>query len=358
MGWDYWMRTAFRKYDVECVIPEISRSHHAGSHGASVTHSSQVKLFKAMAFANIYNTCNLRSPCQQFGDVSYLLNGTYENWMHAVVSASTHLDRRSLQAGFGSELYLAGQECKNQAQNFGESASPDACAAHVFTDSSCGHQFMWSQNKEWGCRCCTQTGADGGGINPGWNLYTAKRDTLNKNLLNRDAIYVLPYRAEDYLEIVQQLGLRPPGTRKAIPEDIRAEHYGLLVGRDVTSRAQVVLVDRRSQRNYLKPELLFSRDTESLPLVAARGESCTQTCSLRGMHCDATQLYFLNNCRTMEQHFHCKWCAHQVGQELPVYVPDEKQPTFGQCLITFISPMRCETQHPSTQRLCACVPNH
>eukprot|EP00913_Durusdinium_trenchii_P013555 g12725.t1 len=67
------------------------------------------------------------------------------------------------------------------------------------------------------------------------------------------------------------------------------------------------------------------------------------------------QLFFLNDCNLLRKHFPCEaGCAHQVGKELPVYVPDEFQPTYRQCLLTFISPMNCEAKHSSTSRLCAC----
>jgi len=95
---------------------------------------------------------------------------------------------------------------------------------------------------------------------------------------------------------------------------------------------------------------------DAVTVAGARGESCLQACEAKGLVCDKAQMPFVNDCRELRKHFNCQWCAHQVGGELPVYVPDEAQPTFGQCLVTFISPFKCETKHGSTQRLCTCMP--
>eukprot|EP00913_Durusdinium_trenchii_P013554 g12724.t1 len=57
MGWDYWMRVAFRTFDKECIIPEVSRTHHAAAKGSSVTSAKQLRLFEAMAFADIPSSC-------------------------------------------------------------------------------------------------------------------------------------------------------------------------------------------------------------------------------------------------------------------------------------------------------------
>merc|ERR1712183_236785 len=111
--------------------------------------------------------------------------------------------------------------------------------------------------------------------------------------------------------------------------------YGLLGGRHVPSRAHVILVDRRSPRKFLAPSEQVNMSSQCWPTVAARGQSCEKACTVRGMECDRSQFHFLNDCRVLEKHFWCKLCAHQVGEELPVYVPDRTQPTYGQCLVTF-----------------------
>jgi hypothetical protein len=74
------------------------------------------------------------------------------------------------------------------------------------------------------------------------------------------------------------------------------------------------------------------------------------------MQCDKDQLRFVNSCKHLRAHFKCKWCAHQVGKELPCYSAADKL-TQGQCLVTFISPLVCDSKHPSTARLCTCKPS-
>lgn len=94
----------------------------------------------------------------------------------------------------------------------------------------------------------------------------------------------------------------------------------------------------------------------SMAVAGEKGQSCASACQAKQMTCNEREMHFINNCRTLEKFFGCEGgCAHQVGKELPVYVPDETQPTYRQCLVTFISPMRCDSMHKSTARLCACV---
>ena len=42
------------------------------------------------------------------------------------------------------------------------------------------------------------------------------------------------------------VGLQPKGTKGAIPRDIRSEHYGVVHGRHIKTRARLLLVDRRT----------------------------------------------------------------------------------------------------------------
>eukprot|EP00438_Fugacium_kawagutii_P030753 Skav217085 [mRNA] locus=scaffold1308:133297:133542:- [translate_table: standard] len=75
------------------------------------------------------------------------------------------------------------------------------------------------------------------------------------------------------------------------------------------------------------------------------------------MDCDVDQFYFLNDCNLLIKQFGCRFCAHQAGEELPAYVVADFEPTVGQCLVTFVSPFQCGTKHPSTRRLCPCMPH-
>jgi len=173
-----------------------------------------------------------------------------------------------------------------------------------------------------------------------------------------DAMFVVPYVFEEYQTFVELVGLRPPHTKHAIPSDIRSLHYGALYARHVKTRVRLLLVDRRSSRGYLNPTENIAMGSNSRAVAGVRGASCTGTCALRGEQCNNNELYFVNTCKALEQHFGCEaGCAHQVGKELPVYVPDETQPTYRQCLATLVSPMHCEASHASTARLCACTRN-
>merc|ERR1711959_843111 len=57
MGWDYWMRIAFDRAGKECIIPEVSRSHHVADKGSSVNGRKQVAFFAAMKFASVPSIC-------------------------------------------------------------------------------------------------------------------------------------------------------------------------------------------------------------------------------------------------------------------------------------------------------------
>merc|ERR1719387_1315530 len=82
------MRTAFRWLDKECVIPEVSRSHHASHFGASVTNKKQFLLFDAMAFASAPTICGAQGACRQFGDVTYLLNDLYDAFLRKAINSA------------------------------------------------------------------------------------------------------------------------------------------------------------------------------------------------------------------------------------------------------------------------------
>jgi len=279
MGWDYWMRVAFRKEGKECIIPEVSRTHHISEGGSSITNKKQIRLFKSMALARTVSICTADEPCFQFGDTSYLLSDNYEQFLHQAIADSPEISIEEL----------------------------------------------WINN----CKKCQP-----------------------------DRVMVVPYLFEEYSKMVELLGLRPKGTKAVIPQDIRSEHYGVLHARHLPTRTRLLMVDRRSPRPYLAAHKRWQMSALSVPMAAARGKSCTAHCSERRMQCNSREMYFINNCAELERHFGCEaGCAHQVGKELPVYVPDETQPTYRQCLVTFISHMKCEAAHASTARLCVCTAN-
>ncbi|CAE7312576.1 GNTI [Symbiodinium natans] len=279
MGWDYWMRVAFRAAGKECVIPQVSRSHHAAAKGSSVSTAKQVRLFEAMAFADVPSTCDVTEPCAHFGNVSYLLEEEYNAWHRKAIANAPRLDLKELKAQ--------------------TSAKPTKKLPRV--------------------------------------------------------LHVVPYVREEFPQLAEPAGLSPRNTKGSIPADVRSEHYGIMVGRIVSQRIPLLLVDKRSKLGFLRPEeqLRFSEDYEVVP--GSQGRSCVEVCQSRNSKCDSKQIYFLNDCNVLKKHFPCEaGCAHQVGKELPVYVPDHVQSTTGQCLLTFISPGSCEGKHKSTSRLCPC----
>jgi len=176
---------------------------------------------------------------------------------------------------------------------------------------------------------------------------------------DRRMLYVVPYERTDFAKIglPEKFGLIPQGTARAIPNDVRTEHHGIVMGRHPASLARILLVDKMSAQHYLRlsERMPLLRSTISVPGI--QGQSCDEACASKHMKCDASQLEYFNNCHALEKHFKCEaGCAHQVGNELPVYVPDSFQPTHQQCLVTFISKLDCKAKHKSTSRLCACVP--
>lgn len=280
MGWDYWMRVAMRREGQACIIPEISRSHHVSEEGSSINKASQLKLLKMMAFAAIPNSCGSSGPCRQFGDISYLVESTFDNWLRRTIDGAPQ-------------------------------ASIDQAHAKPHGQSH----------------------------------------------LRAGTLYVVPYLREKFVSAREKIGFMPKGTKNAIPSDIRAEHYGLMHTKHESTRAHLLFVDQRSPGNYLKPGLQIERNPNMQSVAAKQGDDCQTACSTRNMQCHQDQMHFLNTCKELEAQFGCpEGCAHQVGKELPVFVPDVTQPSHGQCLITFISALSCMGKHKSTSRLCACLP--
>ena len=342
MGWDYWMRTAFRRADKECIVPEVPRSRHESRKGSSIVTHKQVRFFELFAFAELASACDSTEPCNQFGDISYLLRTKYEFWMR------TALTKGETMRG-ESQLVRNGYECRSEAIDLGPQKSTQDCALLVGM-GDCSQYFGFpKQNSHWGCRCCRGLELVGK-EHSHWSIYSAERTG------DPGKLYVYPYKWEEYSRIAMSFGLQPEGMEHMIPQDVRAEHYGLVVGRHLTSGAVVLLVDKRSSKQYLPPDQRLTRSLKLAPVAGRQGMSCEESCKEDEMACDADQFHFLNDCHILTSSFGCNFCAHQAGLELPAYVVDNLEPTVGQCLVTYISPFHCATKHPSTRRLCPCMP--
>merc|ERR1712194_971947 len=71
-GWDHWMRHASGLRPRECVVPEVSRTHHFGEQGTNVKKGSKLaKTLARMAVSQL--------PSGQLQDVAYLLEANYES---------------------------------------------------------------------------------------------------------------------------------------------------------------------------------------------------------------------------------------------------------------------------------------
>jgi len=97
MGWDYWMRVAFRRAGKECIVPEVSRSHHVAEKGSSINSNKQVELFKMMTFADVPSSCVKERPCRQFGDVSYLLEDRYEELLDKAIKSTPRVPTKDVR---------------------------------------------------------------------------------------------------------------------------------------------------------------------------------------------------------------------------------------------------------------------
>ena len=80
--------------------------------------------------------------------------------------------------------------------------------------------------------------------------------------------------------------------------------------------ARVLVADRRFCP--LLPAHLALPPSEGLtPLAALRNQSCTEACSLAGLHCSEPDLWFLNDCSALKRHFPCeRGCTMEIGPDV------------------------------------------
>ena len=119
---------------------------------------------------------------------------------------------------------------------------------------------------------------------------------------------------------------------------------------------RVLLVDRRAAAALLPGHEAWRPNPGARVLAGDRGKSCDDRCRREGRRCDARELEFVNSCEALARVFPCEGgCGHQIGNEIPAYVPDRAADTFGQCLVTEQRMPQCGATHRSTARVCACV---
>lgn len=172
-----------------------------------------------------------------------------------------------------------------------------------------------------------------------------------KKLINLDPkkIYLVPYLREDYKDLARSIGICPSQPRTA--------HRGVIITRHPDSLAVMILADRRKSFNVLPDSQLDKPHPNIIVDKAQPGQSCSQFCTGIGGRCHDKMLEFVNTCAKLRTYFPCEsGCGHQVGQEIPCYVHDTSRDTAQQCLVTDDVMSVCTASHPSTTRLCACVP--
>ena len=205
MGWDYWMRTAFRRWSKECIVPEVPRSRHFSQNGSSITQAKQVEYFQSMALASLASSCSGSSSCDHFGNLSYLIQANYESWILRATQMAVPLKGVSV-------VHQEGYQCDTEAVNLGAHADPDTCAV-LAGWSRCSKYFMFAPNyPNWGCRCC-QDYQPVGKAHAAWTLYEAR----TTGVLDPKNLYILPYVRESYVHIAPIFGLVPMKMNNVIP---------------------------------------------------------------------------------------------------------------------------------------------
>ena len=141
-------------------------------------------------------------------------------------------------------------------------------------------------------------------------------------------------------------------------EEPRVTFKGLIKTRYFENGRTLLLADLREAKDFLPDADLIKPNEELQKHVSQRGENCQSACRRHGLRCSEKDMYFVNNCESMQEKFKCEGgCANQQGKELPCYVVADRIETFGQCLVATETRKRnCVSKHASTERLCACVP--
>jgi len=88
-GWDHWLRHGSGLRPRECVVPEVSRTHHFDTRGTNVKAGSPL----AKALADMVES---RLPPGRLGDISYLLHEEYEARVQELIQGATVVDRDDL----------------------------------------------------------------------------------------------------------------------------------------------------------------------------------------------------------------------------------------------------------------------
>lgn len=141
-------------------------------------------------------------------------------------------------------------------------------------------------------------------------------------------------------------------------QEPRVTFKGLIKTRFFADGRILLMADRREASTFLPQAELIEKNENVEVHVSNRGENCHSACQRHELKCSERDMYFVNNCKTLLEHFECKGgCGNQQGKELPCHVVGPDKETFGQCLVSTDTKRRnCASKHASTERVCACVP--
>ncbi|CAJ1459504.1 unnamed protein product [Effrenium voratum] len=98
-GWDHWLRHGSGLFPRECIVPEVSRTHHFDTRGTNVkAGSSMAKKLSGMSTSKL-------KP-KELGDLSYLLSDRYEEELRASLHQAIEITEQNLPALARNQVYL------------------------------------------------------------------------------------------------------------------------------------------------------------------------------------------------------------------------------------------------------------
>lgn len=101
-GFDHWLRLDTNSKHSNCIFPEISRTKHVSTHGTNLNAKSS-QLFERYSFSTRKESSQLdwlaanrggRMTDQEragFGNLQYLLNEHYEQWVRSLLGSAKHV---------------------------------------------------------------------------------------------------------------------------------------------------------------------------------------------------------------------------------------------------------------------------
>eukprot|EP00760_Papus_ankaliazontas_P029621 PhM_4_TR4320/c0_g1_i1/m.35209/K00726/MGAT1; alpha-1,3-mannosyl-glycoprotein beta-1,2-N-acetylglucosaminyltransferase len=172
-------------------------------------------------------------------------------------------------------------------------------------------------------------------------------DLRNPAGFSPDSVVLVPYVKENFVNLADVFGIYPT-PKASFAHTITLHRF----------KATFILVNQRSSPLIpSKHRISASRGLKAIAAESA-GMSCDEVCASRAnMICGPQDFEFINHCRTLKEHFPCTaGCSREWGRDIPNYAVDpEDKKNFGKCLITE-DVSSCDASHPSTKRLCPCIP--